>query len=145
MILAVREPARDDKPFRRPAVKARIELRRQVARGLALGHAKPKPKEVSVLPPSRVRGHDLKPTHVKKPPQVKKPAPHVKKPPPVNNGHDGTHGNRGPAGRPASTASPAAGGSDETLTRPRAALLAPRLRSAVAPIASAIGTPCVLA
>ena len=71
VILAVREPARDDKPFRRPAVKARIELRRQVARGLALGHAKPKPKEVSVLPPSRVRGHDLKPTHVKKPPHVK--------------------------------------------------------------------------
>ena len=98
VIPAVREPARDDKPFRRPAVKARIELRRQVARGLALGHAKPKPKEVSVLPPSRVRGHDLKPTHVKKPPQVKKPAPHVKKPPPVNNGHDGTHGNRGPSG-----------------------------------------------
>ena len=46
-------------------MKARNEQRRQVARGVALGQAKPKPaKEVSVLPPSRVRGHDLKPTHV---------------------------------------------------------------------------------
>jgi hypothetical protein len=102
VIPAVQEASRDEKPFRRPAVKARNEQRRQVARGVALGQAKPKPaKEVSVLPPSRVRGHDLKPTHVKKPPNVKKPTPHVKKPPPVNKGPTGEHGpsgGRGPTG-----------------------------------------------
>ena len=101
VIPAVQESSRDEKPFRRPAVKARNEQRQQVARGVALGHAKPKPaKEVSV-PPSRVRGHDHKPTHVKKPPNVKKPPPHVKKPPPVNKGPTGEHGpggGRGPTG-----------------------------------------------
>ena len=102
VIPAVQEASRDQKPFRRPAVKARNEQRQQAARGVALGHAKPKPaKEVSVLPPSRVCGHDLKPTHVKKPPNVKKPPPHVKKPPPVNKGPTGEHGpggGRGPTG-----------------------------------------------
>ena len=102
VIPAVQKASRDEKPFRRPAGKARNEQRPQVARGVALGHAKPKPvKEVSVLPPSRVRGHDLKPTHVKKPPDVKKPPPHVKKPPPVNKGPTGEHGpggGRGPTG-----------------------------------------------
>jgi RNA polymerase sigma factor (sigma-70 family) len=99
---AVQQRTRDEKPFRRSAVKARNEQPQRVARALALGHAKPKPaKEVSVLPPSRARGHDLKPTHVKKPPPAKKPPPHVKKPPPANKGPTGAHGpggGRGPTG-----------------------------------------------
>ena len=102
VIPAVQQRARDEKPFRRPAVKARNEQRQRVARALALGHAKPKPaKEVSVLPPSRVRSHDLKPTHVKKPPPAKKPPPHAKKPPPAHKGPTGAHGaggGRGPTG-----------------------------------------------
>jgi RNA polymerase sigma factor (sigma-70 family) len=97
------QPARDQKPFRRAVVSARLDRRRHVAQGRALGLVKTKPehKEISVLPPSRVRGHDPKPTPVKKPPpHVKKP-PRVKKPPPVNKGPTGEHGNvggRGPTG-----------------------------------------------
>jgi len=102
VIPAVQPRARDEKPYRPAAVKARKEQRQRVARGVALGHAKPKvTKEVSVLPPSRVRGHDLKPTHVKKPPPAKKPPPHAKKPPPANRGPTGAHGpggGRGPTG-----------------------------------------------
>jgi RNA polymerase sigma factor (sigma-70 family) len=57
VVVAPKLRASDEKPFRRAAVKAR--------RGRALGLVKPKPehKEVSVLPPSRDRGHDLKPKH----------------------------------------------------------------------------------
>ena len=51
----------DQKPFRRASVKARAHRHGKPAvtgaHGRALGHD----KEVSVLPPSRVRGHDLKP------------------------------------------------------------------------------------
>jgi len=49
----------DEKPFRGASGRARAHSHGKpaVARGRALGHA----KEVSVLPPSRVRGHDLKP------------------------------------------------------------------------------------
>ena len=102
VIPAVPQRARDEKPFRRATVKARNEQHQQIARAVALGHAKPKPvKEVSVLPPSRVRSHDLKPTHVRKPPPARKPPPHVKKPPPANKGPTGAHGpsgRRGPTG-----------------------------------------------
>jgi hypothetical protein len=82
----VHSTAHDQKPFRKAAVKARSERRKQAARGLAPGHAKAKHKEVSVLPPSRARTHDLKPVHATK--------PHVAKVH-VNHGHagGGTHGN----------------------------------------------------
>jgi RNA polymerase sigma-70 factor (ECF subfamily) len=100
---AAKRPARDQKPFRPIAAKVRGEHRVPVATARALGLAKPEQhKEISVLPPSRVRGHDLKPIHVKapKPPHVKKP-PHAKKPPPANKGPTGQHGKgggRGPTG-----------------------------------------------
>ena len=72
---SAQEPARDEKPFSRAAVKSRSKHRQRVVRAAAgVALAKPEHKEVSVLPPSRVRGHDLKPIHVRKPPHVKKPA-----------------------------------------------------------------------
>src|SRR3954471_9904949 len=91
VLLPTREPARGQKPFRKAAVKARSAHRAHVARGLALGHAKAVHKEVSALPPSRARIHDLKPAHVKKIPVVKVH---------VNHGHGqgGTHGNGGANG-----------------------------------------------
>src|SRR4051794_281097 len=80
------EPAVEQKPFRKAAVKARSAHRAHVAHGLALGHVKAEHKEVSALPPSRARGRQLKPVHVKKTPVVKVH---------VNHGHGqgGTHGN----------------------------------------------------
>jgi hypothetical protein len=92
VIPVAQEPARDEKPFSRAAVKARSKHRQHVVRAATVVPVRPKHKEVSVLPPSRVRGHDLKPIHVKKPPHLTKP-PHVKKPLPVNHGQGGTHGN----------------------------------------------------
>jgi RNA polymerase sigma factor (sigma-70 family) len=58
----VQAPADDQKPFRRAAVTAH---RKHVHRGHVLGlvTAKQVHKEISVLPPSRDRGHDLKPKH----------------------------------------------------------------------------------
>ena len=76
VIPAAQEPARDQKPFRHPAVTARIEHRRHAERGRAVvapvvsGH-----KEVSPLPPSRERGHDQKPVRVK-PVHAKPPKQH---------------------------------------------------------------------
>jgi RNA polymerase sigma factor (sigma-70 family) len=100
-IPTVQLPARDQKAFRPAAPKVRSDNRVAVARARALGRAKPEHREVSALPPSRVRTHDIKPMHVKppKPPHVKKP-PHAKKPPPAK-GPTGEHGNggaRGPTG-----------------------------------------------
>jgi RNA polymerase sigma factor (sigma-70 family) len=89
--------ARDEKPFRRAAVTARHRPVHHVRAPVVVKPAKVH-KETSVLPPSRARVHDLKPTHVKKPPHVNKP-PHVKKTPPATKGHDPTHGNgKGPTG-----------------------------------------------
>jgi RNA polymerase sigma factor (sigma-70 family) len=68
VIPTTKQPSRDQKPFRRAAVKARQHEQRTAApapRGVALGLAKPEHKEVSVLPPSRARGHEVKPKHVK--------------------------------------------------------------------------------
>jgi RNA polymerase sigma factor (sigma-70 family) len=94
----------DEKPFRGASVKARHHGKPAVTRshGLALG----RDKEVSVLPPSRVRGHDLKPA---KPPgrpanpgtngqhgakaQSHKPPPKPKKKPPPPHGGGGGAGN----------------------------------------------------
>ncbi len=62
---AAQEPAHDQQPFRRAAVAARRKHRVHVRQGRALGMAKQERKEISVLPPSLVRGHDLKPEHAK--------------------------------------------------------------------------------
>jgi RNA polymerase sigma-70 factor, ECF subfamily len=102
----------DLKPYRRAAVKARGKHK-----GRPFGvnpNAKPH-HEVSSLPPSRVRTHDLKPTHpthptkpvhpsnghhrTPPPPKPKKPPKHTPPPPPPppphgkGNGGGGTHGN----------------------------------------------------
>jgi RNA polymerase sigma factor (sigma-70 family) len=76
--------AHDQQPFRRAAVTARRAHREHVGRALPPGLATPKPeREVSVLPPSRERTHDLKPTHVQQP----QPPKHE------NRGQAGSHGN----------------------------------------------------
>jgi RNA polymerase sigma factor (sigma-70 family) len=108
VIPVAQEPARDEKPFTRAAVKARKQHRQRVVRAAAAGLAKPEHKEVSVLPPSRARGHHVTPTHGTKPPNAKKPptvklshvkkTPPVKKPPPVDQGQGGTHGSGGGTG-----------------------------------------------
>jgi len=89
VVRVVREQARDQQPFRRAAVTAHRARRDHVLRAVPPGLAKPKPqpehKEVSVLPPSRERAHDLKPTHVEKPPNQ-----HGQ-----GHGQGGSHGNGG--------------------------------------------------
>jgi RNA polymerase sigma factor (sigma-70 family) len=77
--------AHDQQPFRRAAVTAHRAGREHIVRVLPPVLAKPKPerREVSVLPPSRERTHDLKPTHVQQP----QPPKHE------NHGQAGTHGN----------------------------------------------------
>jgi len=97
----------DEKPFRGASVKARAHRHGKPAvskaHGLALGHA----KEVSVLPPSRARTHDLKPAKPGRPAnpgsngqhrgqtQSHKPPPKPKKkaPPAHGNGGGGGNGN----------------------------------------------------
>jgi len=96
----------DEKPFRGASVRARAHSHGKpaVARGRALGHA----KEVSVLPPSRVRGHDLKPAKPGRPANPgsngqhrgtanshKPPPKPKKKPPPTHGGGAGGNGNAG--------------------------------------------------
>jgi RNA polymerase sigma-70 factor (ECF subfamily) len=73
----------DEKPFRGASVRARHHGKPAVtrSRGLALGHD----KEVSVLPPSRVRTHDLKPA---------KPGR------PANPGSNGQHRGQGQSHKP---------------------------------------------
>lgn len=91
----------DQKPFRRASVKARAHRHGKPAvtraHGLALGQH----KEVSVLPPSRVRGHDLKPAKPGRPASPgsagqhrgaansRKPPPKPKKNPPPAHGGGG--------------------------------------------------------
>ena len=66
VIPAAQEPSRDQKPFRRAAVTARIQHRRHGQRVPAVvPPVVSEHKEVSPLPPSRERGHDQKPVHVK--------------------------------------------------------------------------------
>ena len=98
----------DQKPFRAASVKARAHRHGKPAvtraHGRALGHD----KEVSVLPPSRVRGHDLKPAKPGRPANPgsngqhrgaanshKPPPKPKKKPPPVHGGGGGGNGNGG--------------------------------------------------
>ena len=97
----------DQKPFRRASVKARAHRHGKPAvtraHGLALGHD----KEVSVLPPSRVRGHDLKPVKPGRPANPgsngqhrgnansHKPPPKPKKNPPPAHGGGGQGGGAG--------------------------------------------------
>ena len=75
VIPVVQLQANDEKPFRRAAVTARQKpnpvhhVRVPVVVKPVKTH-----KEISVLPPSRVRGHDLKPTHAKKPPPCEETA-----------------------------------------------------------------------
>ena len=106
----------DQKPFRRASVKARAHRHGKPAvtraHGRALGHD----KEVSVLPPSRVRGHDLKPAKPGRPANPgsngqhrgnanshKPPPKPKKKPPPVHGGGGGGgNGKRNSAGTPTS-------------------------------------------
>jgi len=77
VIPAAQEPAHDQKPFRRAAVAARVEHRRQAQRGAAAARSTEPEHEVSPLPPSRERGHDQKPVHVQpvhaKPPKQEHP------------------------------------------------------------------------
>src|SRR3954454_2737277 len=87
----------DQKPFRAASVKAR-GLRHgkpAVTRGRALG----RDKEVSVLPPSRVRGHDLKPAKPARPAN-----------PGSNGQHRGTANSHKPPPKPKKKAPPAHGG-----------------------------------
>jgi RNA polymerase sigma-70 factor (ECF subfamily) len=105
----------DQKPFRRASVKARAHRHGKPAvtrsHGRALGHD----KEVSVLPPSRVRGHDLKPAKPGRPANPgsngqhrgtvnthKPPAKPKKKPPPPHGGggQGGAAGNGNAGGNP---------------------------------------------
>src|SRR3954466_5110186 len=79
-----RETTRDQKPFRKSAVRARRH--EHLARGLAVGHVKRVHKEVSALPPSRARTHDLKPPHAKPTHVAKVHANH-------GHGQGGTQGN----------------------------------------------------
>src|SRR3954453_15577773 len=79
-----RETTRDQKPFRKSAVRARRH--EHLARGLAVGHVKRVHKEVSALPPSRARIHGLKPHHAKPTHVAKVHANH-------GHGQGGTHGN----------------------------------------------------
>src|SRR5689334_10076104 len=66
VIPAAQEPSRDQKPFRRAAVTARVQHRQHVQRVPAVvPPVVSEHKEVSPLPPSRERGHDQKPVHVK--------------------------------------------------------------------------------
>ena len=84
VIPAAQEPAHDQKPFRRAAVAARVEHRRQARRGTAaVPDNQAEHKEVSPLPPSRERGHDQKPVHVK---------PIHAKPPKQHPNRDQNHG-----------------------------------------------------
>jgi RNA polymerase sigma factor (sigma-70 family) len=73
-VVAPRQEARhDQKPFRKASVKARRDHRERSGRSAAFAPerlAMPEHKEVSPLPPSRVRGHDPKPT---KPEKAHKP------------------------------------------------------------------------
>jgi RNA polymerase sigma factor (sigma-70 family) len=89
VVRVAREQARDQQPFRGAAVTVHRTHLEHVRRALPPGLAKPRPepehKEVSVLPPSRERASDLKPTHVKKP---KPPKQH-------DGGEAGSHGNGG--------------------------------------------------
>jgi hypothetical protein len=94
VIPVAQEPTRDEKPFRRAAVTTRAKHRAHVVRLAAPATAKPEHKEISTLPPSRIRGHDLKPVHVKpvhvKPAHVKKVKEHVNQG--QGKGQGGTHG-----------------------------------------------------
>src|SRR3954469_8143410 len=89
----------DQKPFRRASVKARAHRHGKPAvpraHGRALGHD----KEVSVLPPSRVRGHDLKPAKPARPAN-----------PGSNGQHRGTANSHKPPPKPKKKAPPAHGG-----------------------------------
>ena len=98
----------DQKPFRRASVKARAHRHGKPAVTRAHGRALGRDKEVSVLPPSRVRGHDLKPAKPGRPANPgsngqhrgnansHKPPPRPKKkPPPAHGGGGGGNGNAG--------------------------------------------------
>jgi hypothetical protein len=100
-VIALDQEARhDQKPFSHASVKARRARRARAARSSAVKPerlAKPVHKEVSALPPSRVRGHDLKPT---KPAKTQRrgngqgQGHHVNPPKPKGNGAK-DHGNGG--------------------------------------------------
>jgi RNA polymerase sigma-70 factor, ECF subfamily len=94
-----RAKATDEKPFRGASVKARASQHGKPAvtrgHGLALGHA----KEVSVLPPSRARAHDLKPAKPGRPAN-----------PGSNGQHRGQTQSHKPPPKPKKKAPPAHGG-----------------------------------
>jgi RNA polymerase sigma factor (sigma-70 family) len=107
VIPAAQEPAHDQKPFRRAAVTARIQHRQKAQRGPAvLPPVASEHKEVSPLPPSRERGHDQKPVHVK-PVHVKPAKQHENqgqgqggtKDKGKGNGSNGPTGPKGPTGQ----------------------------------------------
>jgi len=89
----------DQKPFRRASVKARAHRHGKPAVTRAHGRALGRDKEVSVLPPSRVRGHDLKPAKPARPAN-----------PGSNGQHRGTANSHKPPPKPKKKAPPAHGG-----------------------------------
>jgi RNA polymerase sigma factor (sigma-70 family) len=96
----VPERARDQKPFRRAAVAAqRKRVHHRRAPGLV--KARHEHKEVSVLPPSRVRGHDLKPNHAGKKHENHGQGQRTPKQPGHGrgNGREQEHGNSGEHGK----------------------------------------------
>src|SRR3954468_9922640 len=89
----------DQNPFRRASVKARAHRHGKPAVTRAHGRALGRDKEVSVLPPSRVRGHDLKPAKPGRPAN-----------PGSNGQHRGTANSPKPPPKPKKRAPPAHGG-----------------------------------
>jgi RNA polymerase sigma-70 factor (ECF subfamily) len=88
VIAPAQEATHDQKPFRKVSVTARRihrEHAQRTARAAAARANKPVDKEVSPLPPSRGRTHDLKPVKPVKPVTPAKP-PKAHKPK-ANNGH----------------------------------------------------------
>jgi RNA polymerase sigma factor (sigma-70 family) len=108
VIAPVQEARHDQKPFSHASVKARRAHRARVIQTRAIAPekvAKPVHKEVSPLPPSRGRGHDLKPVKPVKPPHTNRGkgqgtggTPNPPKPPDPgkgggNGGDNGSGGN----------------------------------------------------
>src|SRR3954447_388587 len=118
LVIAPKQEAKhDQKPFKRASVKARTVHGQRAGRSTAFAPERLAPtvhKEVSPLPPSRGRGHDLKPLTPVKP--VKPPKPEHS-----NRGHGGggqsgggtsgdEHGNSGKSGKKDEPAPQDAGG-----------------------------------